>query len=104
MKWKQSVVANKKSISIGTVTKGWQRAKKSSKKTGHRKQLLSPGWEDRGPVLQPGGYEIKAVILRYLQIVKQVSKVGEKTYFPIQIITICNFYCLKQIKGISAFV
>ena len=104
MKWKQSVVANKKSISIGTVTKGWQRAKKSSKKTGHRKQLLSPGWEDRGPVLQPGGYEIKAVILSYLQIVKQVSKVGEKTYFPIQIITICNFYCLKQIKGISAFV
>lgn len=104
MKWKQSVVANKKSISIGTVTKGWQRAKKASKKTGHRKQLLSPGWEDRGPVLQAGGYEIKAVILRYLQIVKQVSKVGEKTYFPIQIITICNFYCLKQIKGISAFV
>ena len=61
MKWKQSVVANKKSISIGTVTKGWQRAKKASKETGHRKQ---------GPVLQAGGCEIKAVILRYPQIVK----------------------------------
>lgn len=52
MKWKQSVVANKKSISISTVTKGWQRAKKASKKTGHGKQLLSLGWEDKGPVLQ----------------------------------------------------
>lgn len=48
MKWKQSVVANKKSISIGTVTKGWQRAKKASKETGHRKQLLSLGGRTRG--------------------------------------------------------
>lgn len=48
MKWKQSVVANRKSISIGTVTKGWQRAKKASKETGHRKQLLSLGGRTRG--------------------------------------------------------
>lgn len=80
MKWKQSVVANKKSISIGTVTRGWQRAKKASKETDHRKQLLTPGLGNKGPMLQAGGCETKAVILRHPQrVARQVS--GKNNFF-----------------------